>query len=165
MCRQGGRQAFVDPAAGWQVAPYGTVTDGESRLGESLANEVDAPASFELANVSWRLGQQGFKLLIECLSFEGRASRCRGLDASLDALPWVGFEPGAHGLFIAIESLGDLGDPDSLLPEQDIRASLGHVRPMASGASQLVLWVGGQGDPDHEMGSRDSEIMEEDIGL
>lgn len=134
-------------------------------LGEIIANEVDGPASFEVANVSWRLGQQWFKLLIECLSFDGRASRFRGIDESLDALTLVGFEPGAYGLFIAIESLGDLGDPDSLLTEQDIMASLGHVRPMASGASQLVLLVGGQGDPDHEMGSRDSEIMEDDIGL
>lgn len=134
-------------------------------LGEIIANEVDGPAGFEVAHVSWRLGQQRFKLLIECLSFDGRASGFRGIDESLDALTLVGFEPSAHGLFIAIESLGDLGDPDSLLTEQDIMASLGNVRPMASGASQLVLLVGGQGDPDHEMGSRDSEIMEDDIGL
>jgi hypothetical protein len=139
------------------VAPYGTVTDGEEMLGEIIANEVDGPAGFEVANVRWRLGQQHVKLLIERLSLDGRASRCRGIDESLDALTWVGFEPGAHGLFIAIESLGALGDPDSLLTEQDLMASLGNVRPMASGAFQLVLLVRGQGDPDHERGSRDSE--------
>jgi hypothetical protein len=136
------------------VAPYGTVTDGEEMLGEIIANEVDG---LKVANVSWRLGQQHFKLLIERLSFDGRASRCRGIDESLDALTLVGFEPGAHGLFITIESLGDLGDPNSLVTEQDIMASLGNVRPMASGAFQLVLLVGGQGDPDHERSSRDSE--------
>ena len=118
------------------------VTDLEAVFGEIIANEIDGPVRFEVAKVSRRKLEQGLELLIEGLSFGRRPTRLRGTVEPLDALALVSLESGAHGLLIALETLGDLRDAQSLAVEQDIVAALGDPRAMTASLFELVVLVG-----------------------
>jgi hypothetical protein len=107
-------EALVDPATSLEVTPNRAVTDFELLLGEMITNEVYGPSRFEIANVTRALLKQAVEVLIERLAFGGRSSGFGGVIKPGDAVTLVGFEPGAHGLLIAIESVRNLWDTELL---------------------------------------------------
>ena len=79
-----------------------------------MTDEVDRPAVLTITKVMGTLGQQALKVCSDALAFGGRTPGLRGIVKALEARSLVSFEPGANGVFIAVETLRKVGDTPAL---------------------------------------------------
>jgi len=107
-------EAFIDPTTRLQLTAHGRVADVACVLGEIMAYAVDCPALLNIAEVAGTLGSQALKVCGDALAFGGRTPGLGGVVKSLESSRLVGFEPGAHGVFIAVYPLSDVGDTPAL---------------------------------------------------
>jgi hypothetical protein len=100
--RHGCGEAFIDPAPRLQLAAHGRVADVAGVRDEIMAYEVDGPALLHRADVAGTLGSQALKVCGDALAFGGWTSGLGGVGQSWESSRLVGFEPGAHGVFMAV---------------------------------------------------------------
>jgi hypothetical protein len=71
-------------------------------LGEIIAEKLDCPPVFNVAEVAGTLGQQALKVGGDELAFGGRTPGLRGVVKSLQSRRLVSFEPGTNSVLIAV---------------------------------------------------------------
>ena len=107
-------EALVYSATRLEVASKRTVTHLELLLGERITKKVYGPSRFQVAKVGRMVVKQGMEMLIEGLALARRSSGFGRVVKPIDTLLLIGFEPGAHGLLIAVKSVSNLWDAEPL---------------------------------------------------
>ena len=97
-----------------QLASHRRVTDRLLVLGEIIAEEIDGPALFSIAEVAGTVGEELRDLYGNALAFCGGAPRLGGIVEPCKALGAIRLEPGANGMLVALSTLSNLGDAPAL---------------------------------------------------
>jgi hypothetical protein len=141
---------LIDPAPRRHWAAPGRVTNVARFLREIMAEEVHRPARLHRTEVAGTLGSQGLKRCGDLLAFGGWPSGGRRVLKPWESSRLVGFEPGAHGMCIAVEPLSDLGDTPARGIPYDIVTACSDLGPSTACLFHLRLFFWRQDKADHQ---------------
>jgi hypothetical protein len=126
-----------------QLASHRRVTDRLVVLGAIIAEEMDRPAVFHIAEVAGTVDEERLELLGTGLTFRGRPSRLGGVLEPCQARTAIRLEPRAHGVLVAVAPPGNLWDTPALCMQEDVVTALGEVWPSTTGLFSQGVFRGG----------------------
>ena len=136
-------KTFIDPVPGLQLASHRRVTDRLVVLGAIIAEEMDRPAVFHIAEVAGTVDEERLELLGTGLTFRGRPSRLGCVMEPCQARAAIRLEPRANGVLVAVEPQGNLWDTPALCMQEDVVTALGELWPSATGLFSQGVFLGG----------------------
>ena len=117
-------KAFIHPAAPLQGSFDRALTSLKALLAQVVHQQSRAPARFQVAIVTWMLGQHGWQdRQSRLLLAVGAANRWAVLEP-VDPVLEVGFKPAANGVFVTTQGLGNRRYPLTSIRESDRQAAL-----------------------------------------